>query len=220
MKILLVEDDRDLGRNLQKVLQTSGYECTWVCTAEDAQRFVSDESFDLALLDIMLPGQSGIDLLRWMRRNDHKFPVMMLTARDAVFDRVNGLDSGADDYLAKPFDIDELLSRVRALMRRHTNHRSALWKVGDLTIDTQRHVARVCELTIALSPREFELLRVLAATPGEVVTRYQLNRGSGISAALDSNALDVHIFSLRKKIGSHRITTVRGVGFVLEESAA
>jgi DNA-binding response OmpR family regulator len=219
MKVLLVEDDPQLGPSLHQVLLAQPFAATWVRSAEDAQRFLGSEAFDIALLDIVLPQSSGLDLLRWCRQAGHKMPILVLTARDAVADRVMGLDLGADDYLAKPFAIEELLSRMRALLRRDTTHRAADWQVGDLLISTQRRCAVLDNQMLELSPREFDLLLILATTPGQAVTRHRLKRGINGAASADSNALDVHIHSLRKKLGAKRITTVRGVGFILEDNA-
>jgi DNA-binding response OmpR family regulator len=216
MKVLLVEDDPQLGESLHGVLLAHEFASTWVRTAEDAQRFLDSEPFDIALLDIVLPGASGLDFLRRCRQAGHQLPVLMLTARDTVADRVSGLDLGADDYLAKPFAIEELLSRMRALTRRSTAHRAADWRVGDLCISTPRRSVTRAGEPIELSPREFDLLLILASTPGQAVTRHRLGRAIASALSADSNALDVHIHSLRKKLGAKRITTVRGVGFILE----
>ncbi len=217
MKVLLVEDDSDLGANLHQVLQRAHFESTWVRSAEDAERFLSTETFDIALLDIMLPGSSGLQLLQWLRDTGKQTPVIMLTARDAISDRVLGLDAGADDYLAKPFAIEELFSRMRAVFRRQTAHKSALWSIGNLVIHTQRRTVRMGDKDLALAPREFDLLLVLAANLGKVVTRHQLGKCSADQLAMDSNVLDVHIHALRKKLGVERISTVRGVGYILED---
>jgi DNA-binding response OmpR family regulator len=140
----------------------------------------------------------------------------MLTARDSVSDRVRGLDGGADDYLPKPFAVDELLSRIRAVTRRIGPQRSAQWRIGKLTIDTASRRVSLAERDIALSQREFDVLLVLAAEPGKVFTRSQIERASGAQGAGDSNAVDVHIHNLRKKLGSEFIGTVRGIGYLLE----
>jgi DNA-binding response OmpR family regulator len=219
MKVLLVEDDPDLGQSLRSVLLANQYVPTWVRTAESAKQFCQSEPFDLALFDIMLPGGSGLELLTWCRSVGLLFPIMMITARDAVSDRVAGLDGGADDYLPKPFAMEELLSRMRVLVRRQSSHRLSQWCVGDLIIDTQRFSVRLKGQDVALSPREYRLLHLLAISPGAVVTRHQLSRTTSDGDLNDSNVLDVHIHSLRKKIGAKRITTVRGVGFILEEKA-
>ena len=216
MKTLLVEDDAPLGSSLQEVLNKAGYATTWVQRAEDAKRFLSAEAFGLVLLDIVLPGESGFDLLAWMRGRSLVVPVMMLTARDSIADRVRGLDDGADDYLPKPFAVDELLSRIRAVTRRVGQQRSAQWRIGKLVIDTAGRRVRLADREIALSQREYDVLLTLASEPGKVFTRLQIERHLTASGGSDSNALDVHIHNLRKKLGSELIVTVRGVGYVLE----
>ena len=218
VNLLLVEDDLHFGRALHEVLLAQQYRNTWVRDALAARRFLDSESFDLALLDIVLPGESGLDLLMWMRASGKSLPVMMLTARDAVTDRVLGLDSGADDYLPKPFAMEEFLSRVRSLLRRRGEQRAATWLVGDLSIDTvDRRVSRN-GVSILLTPREFALLLALAARPGKVMTRAELARGSEAQSPEEGNAVDVQIHSLRKKLGPHSIGTLRGVGYFLEET--
>jgi DNA-binding response OmpR family regulator len=216
LKLLLTEDDEQLGEALQAILGANGYAVTWVRFAEDAQRFLDSEQFDLLLIDIVLPRMSGLELLRWTRNRATESAVMMLTARDSVFDRVLGLDAGADDYLPKPFATDELLSRLRALLRRRSSQKSSIWQVGALVIDTARRRVTVDGIAVNLSQREYELLWRLASNPGQVLTRRQLASGSEAEYAIDSNAVDVHIYSLRKKLGNELIGTVRGVGYVLE----
>ena len=216
MKLLLPEDDAQLGEALQAILTAHGYVVTWVRSAEDAQRFIQSENFDLLLIDIVLPRMSGLDLLRWTRDRATESAIMMLTARDSVFDRVLGLDAGADDYLPKPFATDELLSRIRALLRRRSSQKSSVWQVGPLTIETARRRVTLDGITVNLSQREYELLWRLASNPGQVLTRRQLASGSEAEYGMESNAIDVHIYSLRKKLGNELIGTVRGVGYVLE----
>jgi DNA-binding response OmpR family regulator len=218
MKILLVEDDAPLGRSLLQVLRDQGHATVWLRELADARLHLSADSFDLLLLDIMLPDGSGLDLLCELRARRLAVPVMMLTARDAVADRVAGLDGGADDYLAKPFAIDELLSRVRALQRRSRGQLSAIWAVGDLSIDTARRRVFVSQVEVALSAREYDILAALATEPGKVMTRRDLERGSLLVDTAESNTLDVQIYNLRKKLGGQRIGTVRGVGYVLERT--
>jgi DNA-binding response OmpR family regulator len=217
MKLLLTEDDVQLGEALQAILVFHGYVVTWVRSAEDAQRFIESEPFDLMLIDIVLPRMSGLDLLRWTRDRATESAVMILTARDAVLDRVLGLDSGADDYLPKPFATDELLSRIRALLRRRSSQKSSVWQVGPLTIETARRRVMIHGNVVNLSQREYDLLWRLASNPGQVLTRRQLASGSEAEYGVDSNAVDVHVYSLRKKLGLGVIGTVRGVGYVLEE---
>lgn len=217
MKLLLTEDDAQLGEALQAILVSNGYLVTWVRSAEDAQRFIQGEDFDLMLIDIVLPRMSGLDLLRWTRARSTQSAVMMLTARDSVLDRVLGLDSGADDYLPKPFATEELLSRIRALLRRRSAQKSSIWQVGALIIDTARRRVSIDSIAVNLSQREYDLLWRLASNPGQVLTRRQLASGSEAEYGVDSNAVDVHIYSLRKKLGNDVIGTVRGVGYVLED---
>jgi DNA-binding response OmpR family regulator len=216
MKTLLVEDDVPLGASLQEALDKAGYITTWVRRASDGRRFLSAEEFDLVLLDIVLPGESGLDLLAWLRGRLIATPVVMLTARDSVSDRVRGLDGGADDYVPKPFAVEELLSRIRAVTRRVGPQRSAQWRIGRLTVDTASRRVSIAGIDIALSQREYDVLHALAAEPGKVITRARIERSLGTHTGSDSNAVDVHIHNLRRKLGSEFIGTVRGVGYVLE----
>lgn len=218
MKLLLVEDDQQLGDALRTILAAQAYAVTWVRSAENAQRFIASEDFDLLLFDIVLPKLSGLELLKWTRNRGCGSPILMLTARDSVIDRVLGLDGGADDYLPKPFAMEELMSRCRVLLRRNGQQRAAVWNIGRLSINTASRQVTMSELPVGLSPREFDLLLRLAMSPGQVMTRAQLGRGSNAEDMLESNAVDVHIYSLRKKLGGQVIGTVRGVGYILEES--
>ncbi|MFT0546288.1 response regulator transcription factor [Allopusillimonas ginsengisoli] len=218
MKFLLVEDDIPLGTSLQRVLAGAGYNVVWLRQARDAKKFLSDGPFDLILLDIMLPDESGLEVLRWLRGRGDATPVMMLTARDAVSDRVAGLDGGADDYLPKPFAIEELLSRIRVLLRRQRNQLTSSWRVGSLLIDTARRKVSVEDQEITLTAREYDILLALASEAGKVLTREQIERAASLLDGADSNTIDVHIYNLRNKIEGHLIGTVRGVGYVLENS--
>jgi DNA-binding response OmpR family regulator len=219
MRILLVEDDVPLGSSLQQALIRAGYDTTWVRRVEDARRFLGAEQFAVALLDIMLPDGSGLELLAWLRGAGHTLPVLMLTARDSVTDRIKGLDGGADDYLAKPFSVEELLSRIRAVTRRLVPHRSAAWQVGPLSIDTVRRRVFGTGGEVALSQREYDILLTLASHPGKVFTRAQIDMATTAVRANESNSIDVHIHNLRRKLGGDLIGTVRGVGYVLEPPA-
>ncbi|WP_298018223.1 response regulator transcription factor [uncultured Castellaniella sp.] len=216
MKFLLVEDDIPLGTSLQRVLTGAGYNAVWLRQASDAKKFLADSPFDLILLDIMLPDGSGLEVLRWLRTRGDATPVIMLTARDAISDRVAGLDGGADDYLPKPFAIDELLSRIRVLLRRQSKQLTASWRVGSILIDTARRKVSVDDREISLTMREYDILLALASEAGKVLTRAQIERSASLIEGAESNAIDVHIYNLRNKIGSHLIGTVRGVGYVLE----
>ncbi|TFL14042.1 response regulator transcription factor [Pusillimonas caeni] len=218
MKLLLIEDDIPIGTSLQRVLRSAGYNVVWLRHASDAKKFLASYSFDLLLLDIMLPGESGLDLLGWVRARGDATPVIMLTARDSINDRVAGLDGGADDYVPKPFAIEELLSRIRALLRRQCKQLTASWQVGPLSIDTARRKVAVDGVEIKLTAREYDILLALALDAGKVLTRAQIERSASLLEGADSNAIDVHIYNLRSKIGSHLIGTVRGVGYVLENA--
>ncbi|MDN3546402.1 MAG: response regulator transcription factor [Roseateles asaccharophilus] len=215
--ILLLEDDLPLGQSLQRVLSMAGHKVLWLRTAADARRFLQEDGdFALLLLDITLPDGTGLDLLAWWRQQGRKTPVMMITARDSVEERVEGLDCGADDYLGKPFAMEEMLSRVRALLRRHCGQASNVWQLGPLSLDTARRRVQLDAQEVPLSVREYDILLSLAAEPGRVMTREQIERSLGGSDLLDSNAIDVHIYKLRKKLGNDWISTVRGVGYALE----
>ena len=215
MKILLVEDDLPLGLSLRQALAEHGHAVVWLRDVQSTRSQLTDD-VDFLLLDIVLPDGSGLDLLREARSRGLRSLVMMLTARDSIADRVAGLDGGADDYLAKPFAMDELLSRVRALQRRSRAHLSSLWTIGSLTLDTARRRVSVKGHEVAVSAREYDILAALAVEPGKVLTRREIERGLTAGEASDSNALDVHIYNLRRKVGAQRIGTVRGVGYVLE----
>jgi DNA-binding response OmpR family regulator len=216
MKILLLEDDAPLGRSLVQVLAAQANATVWLRDIASARRHLEIDEFDLLLLDVVLPDGSGLDLLRDLRNSGCTAAIMMLTARDAVSDRVAGLDGGADDYLPKPFAMDELLSRIRALQRRGRAQRSATWSVGSLTIDTAGRRVWIDQREVPLSAREYDILSTLAAAPGRVMTRSDIERATRLVEAAESNALDVHIYNLRKKLGADMIGTVRGVGYVLE----
>jgi DNA-binding response OmpR family regulator len=216
MKVLLLEDDLSLGTSLARVLREAGLPVLWVRSCAEARKFLGSEAFDLVLLDIVLPDGSGLEVLGWLRGGQVDVPVMMLTARDSVSDRVTGLDAGADDYLPKPFAMEELLSRIRVLLRRRGKQLSALWSVGSLSIDTARRKVAVDQQPVALSSREYGILAVLAADPGRVMTRLEIESSLSLTDGTESNTLDVHIYNLRRKIGPDRISTVRGVGYALE----
>lgn len=218
--ILLVEDDLPLGNSLQRVLTLAGHHVVWLRNGSDARRFLGDMDFALLLLDIGLPDELGLDVLAWFRQLGRQTPVMLLTARDSVGERVQGLDAGADDYLGKPFAMEELLSRVRALLRRQSGQASNVWQLGPLSIDTARRRVLLNAQEVTLSAREYDILLALAAEPGRVLTRAQIEARHQLSDTLDSNATDVHVYKLRKKLGNEWISTVRGVGYVLELAGA
>lgn len=224
MRILVIEDEQKLAKALQEGMQAEGYEVTVAETGEAGFYSVQTESFELVVLDVMLPGRSGFEILKTMRQLGFSTPVLMLTARDAVEDRVRGLDSGADDYMVKPFAFPELLARVRALSRRGAPDADPRLRVGDLEIDgVGRHVYRGGQL-LELTAREFDLLEYLVRHRGHVVSREMLTRDvwkeAGRHTPLD-NVIDVHVSRLRRKVDdqfpSKLVHTVRGVGFVVRE---
>ena len=218
MKICLVEDDLELGKALQSALQDAGQEVVWVRRASDARHWVATEPFDAVLLDLGLPDGNGIDVLRDLRAAGHTLPILVITARDSLEDRLNGLDRGADDYLVKPFVVTELLARLRAVLRRATGWSESgepVWKVKDLVLDDKRMQLTRAGTNVVLSKTEFALLHALMRYPDRVLTRRELE-----SRALphsEGAALDVHMSHLRQKIGEGYIRTVRGVGYVVDK---
>ncbi len=226
MKILIVEDDRKIARTLEEGLRSQSYDVTLSETGEDAFFRIHSERFDLILLDIMLPGRTGLDILREIRKDAMDLPVLMLTARDGVEDRVQGLDAGADDYLVKPFAFAELLARIRSLIRRTTTDHSTNFSLSDLSLNLKdRKVSRKGK-AIELTLREFDILTYLFRHKGNIVTREMLAKDVWKEAnrvtPLD-NVIDVHLARLRKKVDgsySHKlIHTIRGVGFILRKSS-
>jgi len=226
MRILVVEDEPKLGKAVQEGLDAAQHAATLVRTGEEGFYLVQTESFDLVILDVMLPGRNGFEILQTMRRHGVRTPVLILTARDAVEDRVLGLDSGADDYLVKPFAFPELLARVRALSRRLLPETSAKLQIADLELDVEgRWVTRAGQL-LDLTAREFELLEYLLRRRGHVVSREMLTRDvwkeAGRHTPLD-NVIDVHVARLRRKVDDQfpqkLVHTVRGVGFVVREGS-
>jgi two-component system copper resistance phosphate regulon response regulator CusR len=227
VKVLLIEDDAKTARAVASGLRGEGFEPVMAKTGEEGFFLLSRENFDVVILDWMLPGRDGIEVLGTLRARGSKTPVLLLTARDAVDDRVLGLNAGADDYLVKPFAFAELLARIRALLRRVDSVNPLRQQIGDLTLDVQtRRVARGTR-EIALTPREFDLLAFLAQHHDETVTRQMIAREvwrePNRATPLD-NVIDVHLAHLRRKLDDGEnvklIQTVRGVGFVLRAEAA
>lgn len=218
MKLLLVEDDLDLGDGIRLALKGQGHEVVWVRRVEEAAQHLRHESLDMVLLDLGLPDGDGLSLLRRIRCSERPAPVIILSARDALSDRVIGLDQGADDYLVKPFALDELLSRMRALARRAglANAEDGL-RLRGLYLQPQLRQVEVDGVPVSLSRSEFDLLSLLLKRSGRVQTRSVLEehalRGG---TASDANVLDVHMSNLRRKIGPGYIRTVRGVGYVID----
>lgn len=222
MRILVVEDERDLNLLLQKVLKKAGYTVDGCHDGEDAQLHLLGAEYDGILLDVMMPGKDGYTLVRELREQGVDTPVLFLTARDSVSDRVKGLDLGADDYLVKPFDFDELLARIRAMTRKHAGQRTNLFTAGDLTLDAaQRRVTRGGE-EIALLPKEFSILEYLLRNKEKVLSREQIeDRIWNYEYSGNSNNVDGYMSRLRKKIDEGRdqklIHTVKGIGWVIRE---
>jgi two-component system response regulator QseB/two-component system response regulator BasR len=215
MKILLVEDDLELGRALHAVLLDDGFDAVWVRMAADARRLLAPDSFAAAVLDLGLPDGDGMALLQELRGGGDQLPVVLITARDALEDRLSGFATGADDYLVKPFDMAELLARLRAVLRRTLGASACTgqWTCGALALD-ERRKAITCEgEPVALSRTEYSLLLALMQSPDRVVTRTELEHCA--LAGSESMSLDVHMSNLRKKIGERRVRTVRGVGYMI-----
>jgi DNA-binding response OmpR family regulator len=215
MHVLIIEDDIDLGQALLATLELEGISGVWVRSLSAAEAFVG-EAPDCVLLDLALPDGSGIDLLRRWRGRDNAVPVIVITARTALEDRLAGLDGGADDYLLKPFAMAELVSRLRAVTRRYARQASERWTLGELVIEPRSHQVWLTGEPVDLSPREFRLLLELAREPDNVVSKSLLGkRMEPLGDPLDSTAIEVHLSNLRRKIGAERIRTVRGVGYRL-----
>ncbi len=219
MKILVVEDDELLGRALQTGLK-SDYTTDWTTCAEDAETALLTSTYDLMVLDINLPGMSGLDLLGILRRRQQKLPVLLLTARDTVTQRIEGLDAGGDDYLVKPFDFDELLARIRALLRRGDSYSGRTLVHGDLTLDTQARRVTLNGHPVAMSRTEFDILAILLQNAGIYFSTARIEEKIyGWDDLVSSNTIEVHISSLRRKLGKSLIRTTRGVGYVIEKTA-
>ncbi len=226
-RILVIEDESKVAHAVRDGLRAEGYEASVAGTGDDGLALVRHEAFDLVVLDLMLPGRSGLDVLAELRRAGDATPVLVLTARDTVADRVSGLDAGADDYLVKPFAFAELLARVRALLRRGRPESPSRPSIADLEIDPVARRATRAGRTLPLTAREFELLEFLVRHQGEVVSRDQIAREVWREPARGTpldNVIDVHIMRLRRKVdrepGARIIHTVRGVGFVIREEEA
>jgi DNA-binding response OmpR family regulator len=220
MRVLLIEDDRKAARLLSKGLQEEGFVVDIAATGEGGEEQAALNEYDLVILDWLLPGRDGLTVCRALRASGNSTPIIMLTARDSVADRVSGLGTGADDYLTKPFAFDELLARIRALLRRSRSAQPAVLRVVDLTLDpVTRRVARG-SLVISLTPKEYAILEALMRSVGQVVTRTRLAERvwDEASEVLD-NLVDVHVSHLRKKIDRETsvplIHTIRGVGYRL-----
>lgn len=216
MRLLIVEDDAMIGERLQQSLRKSGHAVDWLTDGASAEAALESNVYELLLLDIGLPNRSGIDVLRHLRREKNAIPVIVITARDSVQDRITGLDSGADDYLVKPFSFDELEARIRAVERRHRGAPSSLIEFGRLTCDPVRREVRYGSETVNLSGREYQVLSLMLRRPGAIVSRAEIeDHLYSWNKEVDSNSVEVHVHFLRKKIDPKIIRTVRGLGYQL-----
>lgn len=216
MRVLLVEDDLMIGEPVLSALRAQHYAADWVRDGEMAQAALAAETYDLVLLDLGLPGQDGLTVLRTLRGRGLRTPVLVVTARDAVTDRIAGLDAGADDYLLKPFDVDELLARARALIRRSAGRAEPIYSHKGVTLDPATREATVNGLPVTLSSREWAVLEPMLLRPGVVFSRKQLEEKLyGWKEDISSNAVEVYVHGLRRKLGADLIRTVRGLGYVV-----
>lgn len=220
MRVLLIEDDPMIGESMEEALRSENYAVDWVRDGDSAVVALRRDVYDLLLLDLGLPKKTGMEVLRHYRRQGGDTPVLIVTARDATTSRIEGLDSGADDYLVKPFDINELMARIRALLRRRGPQRQSLVDHRGLTVDLAAHVATFNGAPLRLPAREFAVLRALLDAPGSVVSKAQLEeRIYGWGEEIESNTIDVYIHHLRRKLGTDFILNVRGVGYRLAPAA-
>lgn len=219
MRLLLVEDDELLGRGIQKALMRDGDHVDWLLDGSQALEAIRREQFELIILDLQLPGEDGISVLTKMRKESITTPVLIMTARDTVDERVLGLDCGADDYLVKPVELKELRSRIRAVSRRSHGQASPELEIGQLRINPATQQVWFKTEEVSLNRKEFVVLMEFANRPGQVISREHLdNVLYGWDEGVESNALEVHIHHLRKKLDSKVIKTVRGVGYKLEQT--
>lgn len=219
MRILLVEDDRMIGEAVSIALKDAAYAVDWVKDGMSASSVLEHGEHQAVLLDLGLPKCDGLEVLRRLRQGGNPVPVIVITARDGVEDRVKGLDYGADDYLVKPFEVSELLARLRAVIRRQGGQAAPILTNGKVTLDPASHEARCGDAVVLLSAREFSLLHALLLRPGAILTRAELEeRIYGWNEEVESNAVDFLIHGVRKKLGADAIKNVRGAGWMVEKS--
>jgi DNA-binding response OmpR family regulator len=216
MRLLLVEDDPLIGDGVRAGLAQEGYAVDWLKDGRAAEQALQTEDYDLMILDLGLPKTSGLEVLKRLRSREVELPVLILTARDTVADRVTGLDCGADDYLVKPFSLDELSARLRALHRRRKERSSPLIKLGTVVLDPASHQVTRDGVPVNVSAREFAVLQMLLENAGKVLSRSRIEENLyAWNEEIESNAVEVHIHHLRKKLGASLIHTIRGVGYVV-----
>jgi two-component system response regulator QseB len=219
MRILLVEDDELLGDGLRTGLIQYGYTVDWLKDGLSADQALRTENFDLVVIDLGLPKMPGITVLQNLRGRGQTMPVLILTARESIDDRVKGLDSGADDYLTKPFDLDELCARLRALQRRFSSRAEPILVHENISLDPAAHTVSLNNEPVSVSRREFALLQKMLENAGRVLSREHLTQSLyGWGEDVDSNALEVHIHNLRKKFGQSFIHTIRGIGYMINKN--
>lgn len=219
MRLLLVEDDTLLGDGIRTGLAQEGYAVDWVEDGNAAELALKTSEYEILVLDLGLPKYSGLEVLKKLRAEGYDIPVLILTARDTVQDRVLGLDSGADDYLTKPFDLDELSARIRALLRRRGGRSTPVIEHKDITVDPASHVVMLNGEAVDISPREFTILQLLLENRGKVLSRSRLEEGLyAWNDEVESNTVEVHIHHLRKKLGTDLIRTIRGVGYIIDKN--
>ena len=218
MRILLVEDDKALGHGIHLGLRQAGYAVDWVQDGVMAETAIDTQDYDMAVLDINLPKKSGLDVLDHVRSEAKPLPILLLTAKDAINDRIVGLDRGADDYMIKPFDLDELKARIRALMRRSSGRTMPVLTYKDIVLDPASYTVTQKDNIIELSTREFAILQLLMENVGRVLSRNRLEESLySWKDEIESNAVEVHIHRLRKKLGADLIRTIRGVGYIMDK---
>lgn len=222
MRLLVAEDEKDMNRLITRALEKEGYGVDSCFDGEEAMNYLESAEYDGVILDIMMPKMDGHQVLKKLRARGSNLPVLFLTARDSIADRVAGLDLGADDYLIKPFDFDELLARVRAMMRKRSGHKTSVITIGDLKIDTGSHEVTRGDRSIELSSREYSILEYMAMHPGQVLSREQIETHVwNFDYSGGSNVVDVYISYLRKKIDGKEnvklIRTVWGTGWMIKE---
>jgi len=216
LKLLLVEDDIMIGESLQQAMRS--HAIYWAQNAMQAEAALASEPFDAMLLDLGLPGKSGMALLLALRKADNRVPVIIITARDAIEHRIQGLDAGADDYVLKPFSVEEIEARLRAIFRRKEERHSNQIQINDVILDTASYTLTMGEISQRLSSKTFAIMHTLMSQPGMIFSKAQLEeRLYGWGDEIDSNAVEVHVHTIRKKFGAEIIQTIRGIGYAFPE---